>query len=145
MSKIKDYSNGEITVHWEPSKCWHFGACVRMLPDVYDPEKKPWITPEDATTEALKNQIAQCPSGALSYSMDSQTITSAEEGIRHLNILKDGPILSKKEVLVTYEDGTKETKFTRRSYCRCGASDNLPFCNGNHNKNNFKAEAHNPE
>jgi len=145
MSTTKTYSNAEITIHWEPSKCWHFGACTRILPEVYDPEAKPWITPEKATTEALKNQVAQCPSGALSYSMNDNAVAKGEERKRHLDILENGPILSKKEMLVTYEDGSKETKFTRRSYCRCGASDNLPYCNGNHGKIDFQAKAHTPE
>jgi len=63
----KEYSNGEITVVWKPGKCIHAGVCVKTLPEVYDPKAKPWITPENASSEALMNQIDQCPSGALSY------------------------------------------------------------------------------
>ncbi|MFK8038120.1 MAG: (4Fe-4S)-binding protein [Crocinitomicaceae bacterium] len=63
----KTYSNGEITVKWQPEKCIHAGVCVKTLPKVYDPKKKPWITVENATTQELKSQINNCPSGALSY------------------------------------------------------------------------------
>ncbi len=63
----KEYSNGEITVVWQPHKCQHAGVCVKTLPQVYNPKAKPWIKVENATTPALKNQIDQCPSGALSY------------------------------------------------------------------------------
>lgn len=67
MDITKEYSNGEISVIWKPKLCEHAGICVKMLPDVYSPKEKPWIKAENATTVELKNQIAQCPSGALSY------------------------------------------------------------------------------
>lgn len=60
------YSNGEITILWQPDKCTHSGICVKMLPKVYNINVKPWCQPENATTEELINQIANCPSGALS-------------------------------------------------------------------------------
>nr|WP_299382295.1 (4Fe-4S)-binding protein [Allomuricauda sp.] len=63
----KEYSNGELTVVWKPKLCEHAGICVKTLPKVYNPREKPWIKPENASTEELRNQIDQCPSGALSY------------------------------------------------------------------------------
>ncbi len=61
-----EYSNGEITILWQPNICQHKGICVKMLPEVYKPKERPWIKIEKATTEQLKNQVAACPSGALS-------------------------------------------------------------------------------
>lgn len=66
-SKIKEYSNGEITIVWEASKCIHAGVCVKTLPKVYDPKARPWITPENGSAAELKAQIDRCPSGALTY------------------------------------------------------------------------------
>ncbi|WP_339701746.1 (4Fe-4S)-binding protein [uncultured Roseivirga sp.] len=66
---VKEYSNGELTVVWKPQKCVHAGECVKALPEVYNPKEKPWIKAENASTQALKDQIAKCPSGALSYYM----------------------------------------------------------------------------
>ncbi|WP_299253469.1 (4Fe-4S)-binding protein [uncultured Aquimarina sp.] len=63
----KEYTNGELTIVWKPEKCVHAGVCVKTLPKVYDPKRKPWIQAENASTEALKSQIETCPSGALSY------------------------------------------------------------------------------
>ena len=63
----KEYTNGEITVVWKPELCAHAGVCVKTLPQVYKPDEKPWIQIENATSEELKNQVTQCPSGALSY------------------------------------------------------------------------------
>jgi uncharacterized Fe-S cluster protein YjdI len=63
----KEYSNGGITIKWQPKKCEHAAVCVGTLPKVYNPKASPWIAIENATTPDLKDQISKCPSGALSY------------------------------------------------------------------------------
>ena len=65
-----EYNAGEITILWKPKVCIHAGVCVKMLPKVYNPKDRPWIKPENATTEELKNQIENCTSGALSYQLN---------------------------------------------------------------------------
>jgi uncharacterized Fe-S cluster protein YjdI len=67
---VKHYSNGELTVVWKPNLCIHSGICVKTLPKVYNTKERPWVKPENASTEELKAQIRKCPSGALSYFMN---------------------------------------------------------------------------
>ena len=67
---IKEYTNGELTIVWKPKSCIHSAVCVKTLPKVYNPNSKPWLSIENASTEELKEQIAMCPSGALSYFMN---------------------------------------------------------------------------
>ena len=64
--ETQEYSNGEITILWKPKLCIHSGVCVKTLPQVYNPKERPWVKPENATTQELIDQIARCPSGALS-------------------------------------------------------------------------------
>lgn len=71
MGKVHEYSNGELTIIWQPEKCVHAGVCVKTLPKVYNPKARPWIMIENATTAALISQIDSCPSGALSYRMEN--------------------------------------------------------------------------
>ncbi len=66
MMITKEYSNGEITILWQPEKCIHSGICVKTLPQVYNPNEKPWVKPENASTPELLDQVSKCPSGALS-------------------------------------------------------------------------------
>jgi uncharacterized Fe-S cluster protein YjdI len=71
----KKYSNGEVTIVWQPSVCIHSAICWRnadSLPEVFNPKEKPWIKPEGATTERIISQIKCCPSGALSYHMNNK-------------------------------------------------------------------------
>ncbi len=67
MNPVKEYQKENLKVLWNPTKCIHAGVCVKTLPKVYDPNAKPWISPENASVEDLKSQISKCPSGALSY------------------------------------------------------------------------------
>jgi hypothetical protein len=74
----KEYSNGEITILWKPEKCIHAGICVKTLPKVYNPQEKPWIKLENASSEELINQVPKCPSGALSIQQDHKRLIKIE-------------------------------------------------------------------
>ncbi|KFF00118.1 hypothetical protein IX39_05500 [Chryseobacterium formosense] len=72
MMEIHKYSNGDLNVIWQPQKCIHAGVCVKMLPNVYNPKSRPWIKAENASSDELKNQIRQCPSGALTFELNTE-------------------------------------------------------------------------
>ena len=63
---IKRYSNGEITVVWQPSLCIHSAVCARGLPKVFDPRRRPWVILDGYDSDTIVNQVEACPSGALS-------------------------------------------------------------------------------
>ena len=64
---IREYTNGEITIIWQPDLCIHATCCFVDLPSVFHPEKRPWINPHGATTEEIIAQVERCPSYALTY------------------------------------------------------------------------------
>lgn len=61
----KEYSNGEVTVLWDASKCIHSANCVKNLPEVFKPKEKPWVQMENSTSENIISTVNKCPSGAL--------------------------------------------------------------------------------
>jgi uncharacterized Fe-S cluster protein YjdI len=63
----KTYTNGEITVIWEPGICVHSGKCVEGLGEVFNVSARPWITMDGSESDRIIKQVDQCPSGALSY------------------------------------------------------------------------------
>jgi uncharacterized Fe-S cluster protein YjdI len=67
---MKRYTNGEVTILWRAELCTHSGNCVRGLPGVFDPARRPWIDPQSAPTEALIDQVRMCPSGALDFEVN---------------------------------------------------------------------------
>ena len=140
MGEIKkEYTNGDLAVVWKPRLCIHSEICVKTLPNVYKPEEKPWIQAENATVEELQAQIDKCPSGALSYYFKNQENKKSEtmsEGIK-VEVMANGPLLVYGSLEITGSDGEKVTKERTTAFCRCGASSNKPYCDGQHNKINF--------
>ncbi len=135
---IKEYTNGEFTILWKPKACIHAAECVKRLPQVYKPKEKPWITMEKATTAALKEQIQACPSGALSYKITSEEGTEAAETLIEVEAMPNGPLLVYGTLNIKKSDGSSETKQKTTAFCRCGASNNKPYCDGAHTKIAFK-------
>ncbi|MGB0916696.1 MAG: (4Fe-4S)-binding protein [Flavobacteriales bacterium] len=62
----KEYTNGEITVVWQPDKCIHCAECAKGLGEVFKPRQKPWIQMGTVSSEDIKTQVEKCPSGAIS-------------------------------------------------------------------------------
>jgi uncharacterized Fe-S cluster protein YjdI len=63
-SNQRQYSNGEITVVWQPEVCIHSKLCWKGLRNVFNPQKRPWVNIDGASTEEIREQVSKCPSGA---------------------------------------------------------------------------------
>jgi len=138
---IKEYKREGISVIWKPRKCIHAAVCVNTLPDVYKPDDKPWINPQNASVEALREQIDRCPSGALSYRLADENNEPKNENSsmsQKVEVVPNGPLMVHGELEITKVDGSKETKKRTTAFCRCGASENKPFCDGGHKKIDFE-------
>lgn len=61
----REYTNGEITVKWDSDLCSACGLCKTGLPQVFNPDARPWVNMTAATSAEIAEQVKQCPSGAL--------------------------------------------------------------------------------
>ena len=68
------YSNREITVYWDQSKCVHAGVCFTYLRRVFNPLQRPWIDMGGAPTEQIIETVCKCPSGALSFAWNEEEV-----------------------------------------------------------------------
>lgn len=137
----KEYSNGTITVVWQPSKCIHSTICWKGengLRQVFNPQKKPWISLNDVDSQIIMDKVDQCPSGALSYYKNNDAKEKPMiETETIIEPLANGPLLVYGNISIKKADGTEEKKTKVTAFCRCGASNNKPFCDGSHVKINF--------
>jgi|TARA_R110002124_G_scaffold186713_1_gene354150 uncharacterized Fe-S cluster protein YjdI len=142
---IKKYSNGEVTIVWKPTLCTHSTICwkkANSLPEVFKPAEKPWIRPEGASTERIKEQISRCPSGALTYEMNQMEDSNIEEEIvpetnNSLQFIPNGPILVSGSFTMKDPNGNTSTLSNSVALCRCGQSANKPYCDGSHVTSEF--------
>ena len=136
----KKYSNGEVTIVWKPGMCMHSAICFNGLGEVFDPQKKPWITPEKSTTEKIIDQVKKCPSGALSYYLNrdegDEPVKVEAETI--VETAPNGPLMVYGNVTIKDSKGNLTRKNNVTAFCRCGASSNKPFCDGSHKRIGFE-------
>jgi len=135
----KEYQKGDTTVIWKPDLCYHSKNCVKNLPEVFNPNRKPWIDTENASEEALKNAIGKCPSGALSFRVKGEEQKSDTMSTT-IEPMKNGPVIVKGKLSLKSEGGEESLGQQMIALCRCGASSKKPYCDGSHSKINFEAE-----
>lgn len=135
----KKYTNGEITVVWKPALCIHSALCWKGLNAVFDPNKRPWITMAGASSEEIIAQVDKCPSGALSwFRNDAVEKPTASPASTIVEIVPNGPLLVRGEIVVKDGRGDLEKRGPTTSFCRCGHSGNKPYCDGSHTKVGFR-------
>ena len=138
----KNYTNGEVTIVWQPKMCIHSAKCWRgenSLPEVFNPMEKPWINTNGASTERIIEQVKACPSGAISFYMNN-TVDKSERVISETiaETIPNGPLLLYGNIIVKDSEGNQTQKNKVTAFCRCGASGNKPYCDGSHAKIDFK-------
>ena len=132
MKPGKAYSNPEITVYFDSSRCIHAAECVRGLPEVFDVKARPWIRPNHASAEELMEVISRCPSGALQFEQvnGATEIPASPTTFRHL---PEGQLEVRGNLAFVTESG-ETMRETRVTLCTCGQSNNKPFCDNSHQK-----------
>lgn len=120
-----------MTIHDNRGICAHAARCTDGLKEVFRLGTEPWIDPNGADADAIIAQVNQCPSGALSYSVDGVEHRD-REGDPMILVAPNGPyaIFGGADLQdVTWGDGASHEHF---DLCRCGHSTNKPFCSGAH-------------
>ncbi|QZP39330.1 CDGSH iron-sulfur domain-containing protein [Halobaculum magnesiiphilum] len=136
---IHYYSGDEIEVSYDVNRCIHARECVRGLPGVFDPDKRPWIEPDNADVDDLSDVIVDCPTGALQF---ERTDGGPDEPIPDENVIivaPDGPLYLRGDIEIVTDDDTTLLTDTRVALCRCGASENKPLCDNSHVEVDFEA------
>lgn len=138
--KRRDYPGKEVTVHDNRKICSHAAECVNNLSSVFKLGSRPWINPDASKMNDIIDVVRRCPSGALSYSIDGVEYRDPEEQRNPtVTVLKNGPyhITGGIELIgdnIQFGEGASKEHYT---LCRCGASENKPFCDGAHKSSNF--------
>lgn len=127
----RTYKAERISVSYDAKRCLHVAECVRGLPEVFDPKKRPWIQPENADAERVAEVVRRCPTGALHYAL-LEGDTEVGDETTCINPQQDGPLFVRGQLAIETPEGVLEE--TRAALCRCGQSGNKPFCDGTHKK-----------
>jgi uncharacterized Fe-S cluster protein YjdI len=135
---MKEYSNKEIKVLWNPEKCIHARECVKGLPQVFCRDSTPWINMQGASSKEIIEVVDRCPSGALTYEkVQEEDGKRANEPSAKVKATKNGPLLVEGRCSLVDNDGKELAGQGPFALCRCGGSGKKPFCDGTHIKIGF--------
>lgn len=142
----KTYRTDELEVHWDSSLCIHTGRCLRAAPAVFDVHRRPWIEPDAADADTVIAAVAKCPTGALAVTRtgdDGHAEDLPEQP--QVTLMTNGPLMVRGEVVITQPNGTVVRRPSRVALCRCGASENKPYCDASHRRVGFSTADEAPE
>jgi uncharacterized Fe-S cluster protein YjdI len=135
------YRSQTIAVYWNPRLCIHSAKCVFGLPGVFQPGERPWVKVNAATADEIAKVIARCPTGALHFERLDGGAQETPEAVMTISPQPNGPLYVRGRVRIVGAHGEVVREDTRIALCRCGHSENKPFCDGSHRRVGFKAPA----
>lgn len=130
--KSHDYRGDGIVVRYLLRRCIHAAECVRGLPVVFDPRRRPWIDATLAGADAIAEIVTRCPTGALHYQRTDGGAAEVPDVTNTVLPTPRGPLYLRGDLEIRDGAGTVLLRDTRVALCRCGQSRNKPFCDNSH-------------
>src|SRR5215211_8990941 len=137
-SHARSYTAPGVAVFYDRGGCLHFAECVRGLSQVFNARKRPWIQPENASAEQVAEVVRRCPSGALHYRLEEGVLEEPEQPTQ-VEFAANGPINLRGDLSIDVPAG--RMREVRASLCRCGQSENEPFCDKACSRTGWRSEA----
>lgn len=137
--KTRTFRGESINVNYNIRRCIHAEECVNRLGEVFDNNKRPWIQPDKATPGQIADTISHCPTGALHFQRLDGGPFEDVLAVNTIVLQEDGPVYLSGNLIVHNAEGEQVYANTRLALCRCGESENKPFCDNAHLKINFRA------
>jgi CDGSH-type Zn-finger protein/truncated hemoglobin YjbI/ferredoxin len=127
--------------------CAHSGFCTDRIPTVFRTDTDPFVAPAGGRLDKILRAARDCPSGALSATTEAGDPVGRSDSERKpaIEVSKNGPYRVAGGVELLDHDGRPEARndgasLEHYSLCRCGKSQNKPFCTGMH----WYADFHDP-
>jgi len=135
------YPGESVTIFDNRGICQHSGLCTDRLATAFRTKEEPFVAPSGARMDELVRAVRDCPSGALSLAFDDVEARDLTDwnGTREqaIEITQDGPYRVTGGLPLTDAAGADVPRAAGSSgehyaLCRCGHSQNKPFCSGMH-------------
>jgi CDGSH-type Zn-finger protein/uncharacterized Fe-S cluster protein YjdI len=130
--RIHNYTGEKIDVSYDAGRCIHAAECIRRLHTVFDNSKRPWVQPDAGLADGVAATVLHCPSGALHYQRKDGGITEPIPEHNSIHLSENGPLYLRGDFTIVSGQGELIVNDTRATLCRCGASQNKPFCDNAH-------------
>jgi CDGSH-type Zn-finger protein/uncharacterized Fe-S cluster protein YjdI len=137
---VETVQGERIELEFEARRCIHSRFCVTGAPQVFLANVQgPWIHPDAMPVERLVEVAHACPSGAIRYRRKDGAAGEPVPPVNLASVREAGPYAFRGQLQI----GGAPAGF-RATLCRCGASNNKPYCDGSHSKIGFSATGEPP-
>ena len=135
------YDGQQLTIIDNRGSCQHSGFCTDRLAAVFRTSTSPFVAPSGGRMDEIIRAVRDCPSGALSYAIDGtearDQVDWGDRRIPAIEVTRDGPYRITGRISLLGADGSQEERnqgasLEHYALCRCGHSQNKPFCSGMH-------------
>ena len=128
--RVDTFQNAEdgVVISDDLSLCSKAGYCKDRFTGVWQ-----MLGDRDPAVRArMAHMVERCPSGRLAWadSVDAPDHEPAYEP--EIGVFRNGPLFVRGGVRVVGADGAEYEVRNRQVLCRCGYSQNKPFCDGSH-------------
>ncbi len=145
--RLDRYHGLGVTIGDNRGTCAHSGFCTDRLPSVFRANAEPFVAPAGGRVDEILRAAADCPSGALSATLGGGDPVGASDSGRDpaIEVSHDGPYRVTGSIALLDGDAGAQDRnagasLEHYSLCRCGKSQNKPFCSGMH----WYADFHDP-
>ena len=118
--------------------CIHAGNCFRGLPEVFQPQSRRWVKVDAAAADKIAEVVMTCPTGALHFERLDGGQPEPKPAEATIQPRLNGPLYVRGTVRILGPGGIVIREDTRVALCRCGHSENKPFCDGSHRRVGFR-------
>src|SRR5271165_4246593 len=139
------YPGQQVTIFDNRGICQHSGLCTDRLPTAFRTGAEPFVAPSGGRMDEIVRAVRDCPSGALSLAFDGTDDRAEARDLADwhasreaaIEVTQDGPYRVTGGLGLTDATGAdvpRAAGSSREHYalCRCGHSQNKPFCSGMH-------------
>lgn len=136
--KVFDYPGEKITVRWDGRLCIHVGECGRAANALFEAGRTPWCQPDLTGVDDVADVVVRCPTGALTWVGSDPSVPPETAAARNsIHVANHGPLYFEGDLQIDGAGDDMDGVRFRAALCRCGQSNNKPFCDNSHEADGF--------
>ena len=136
--KVFSYPGKKMDVAWDGRLCIHVGECTRASGELFVGGRNPWCQPDLVEDEEVGEVVARCPTGALSITPHDGGDVVAPVELNTIVVSNNGPLYARGALDIDGAASDMPGVQSRAALCRCGKSENKPFCDNSHEGADFR-------
>lgn len=136
--KIIHYKGKHATVAWDGGLCIHVGECGRAKNELFVGGRQPWCEPDVSGADEIREVIERCPTGALTVEFADGSTPEVAAAENSVQVAYNGPLFVRGDLDIDGAPDNVPGLGFRAALCRCGQSQNKPFCDNSHEDAGFR-------